>query len=67
MKGTLKDKKASLDEEYVANSVLEGNITVAKNKIASLDMTLNEANNAYFDNVETLKSFNEDKINSQTA
>lgn len=24
-------------------------------------MTLNEANNAYFDNVETLKSFNEDK------
>ncbi len=61
LKGTLKDKKASLDEEYVANSVLEGNITVAKNKIASLDMTLNEANNAYFDNVETLKSFNEDK------
>ena len=61
LKGTLKDKKAALDEEYVANSVLEGNITVAKNKIASLDMTLNEANNAYFDNVETLKSFNEDK------
>ena len=61
LEGTLKDKKAELDREYVARSVLEGNVTVATNNVSSLEITLNDAVASLHDNRETLNSFYEDK------